>query len=125
MSQLCIQNGAEHAEIVLRYRPSVTYAEGSPENGKAVNSIRVYIANLNSSDPISVYGSLPLQVGCKTTKLLTGSYQVASGVGSLTVTSVLDGSIGSVSIPLTTTSLGGVIHLEIVVSNIAIERWIR
>jgi hypothetical protein len=125
MSQLCIQNGAEHVEIALRYRASVTYVAGGIENGKAVNNIRIYVANLNSSDTISLYGVLPLLVSCKSTELSTESYQVASGVDSLTVMSVLDGSAGAVSIPLTTTAQGGVIHLETVVCNVAIERWIR
>jgi hypothetical protein len=125
ISQLCIQNGAEYAEILLRYRPSVTYAAGGLEDGRAVNHIRIYIANLNSSDSISLYGSLPLQIACKTTEFSTQSYQITSGVGFLTVTAVLDGSTGSVSVPLATTSMGGVIHLETVVSNIAIARWIR
>lgn len=125
MSQLCIQNGAENIEIALRYRPSVTYASGGTEDGMTVTNIRIYIVNLNASDSISLYGDLPLQVSCKTTELSTESYQVASGVDSLIVTSVLDGSTGSVSVPISTSSLGGVIHLETVISDIAIERWIR
>ena len=53
-SQLCIANGAEHPEIQLQYRPTVSYATAGFENGKAVNNIRIYIVNLNSSAPISL-----------------------------------------------------------------------
>ena len=61
-SQLCIVNGAEHPEIQLRYRPTVTYVTAGLENGKAVNNIRIYIVNLNSSSVIAQQGDLPLQI---------------------------------------------------------------
>lgn len=125
MSQICIEDGEMHPEIQMRYRPSVTYAAAGLENGKTVNNIRLYIANLNSSDAFSLYGVLPLQVSCKTTQLTTHTYTVSSGVESLLVTAVLDGSTGSVSIPISSTAQGAVIHVETVICNVAIERWIR
>ncbi len=125
VGQLCIQSGAQHAEIVLHYRPSVTYTVGGIEDGKTVTNARIYIVNLNQSDSISLYGELPLQVLCKTTDLSTQTYQVASGVESLTITAALDGSINTVSVPVSTTPEGGIIHIETVISNIAISRWVR
>ncbi|MCL5877855.1 MAG: hypothetical protein M1540_08605 [Candidatus Bathyarchaeota archaeon] len=125
MSQLCIANGLEYAEIQLRYRPSITYAVTGVDAGRAVNSVRIYIVNLNQSDSMSLYGKLPLQMTCKTTELSTRTYQVSSDVGSLTVTSELDGSVTSLSIPISTDAQGAEIHLETVVCNISIERWIR
>ncbi len=74
-SQLCIANGAEHPEIQLQYRPTVTYAVAGLEDGKVVNSIRIYIVNLNSSMEISQQGELPLQISCKSTKLESKIYR--------------------------------------------------
>jgi hypothetical protein len=125
VSQLCISNGVEHAEIQLRYRPSVTYAAAGLENGKAVNNIRIYIVNLNSSEAMALYGRLPLQFTCENTQLTTQTFTVNYELAAFTVTSVLDGSVGSVSIPVSSTAQGAIIRLETVVSNIAIERWIR
>ncbi len=125
VSQLCIENGAEHPEIQLRYRPSVTYAAAGQENGKGVNNIRIYIVNLNRSDRIELYGRLPLQITCESTDLTAKNYEVAYGLESLTVTAVLDGTEGRVSIPISSTAQGAVVHLEIVVCNLAVERWLR
>jgi hypothetical protein len=125
ISQLCIENGAQHPEIQLRYRPSVTYSAAGTENGRAVNNIRIYIVNLNSSDPIAVHGRLPLQISCTSTELTAKNLEVSSVCTRLTVTSVLDGEVGRVSIPISTTAQGAVIHLETVICNVAVERWIR
>ncbi len=125
MSQMYIETGAECAQIQLRYRPSVTYASAGIEDGRVVTNIRIYIANLNQSESIATQGKVPLQISCKTTQLTTQTYQVSSAVDSLTVTSVFDGTVGSVSVPISTTSSGAVIHLETVISNICIERWLR
>ena len=53
-SQLYITNGLHGPEIQLQYRPTVTYATAGYENGRAVNDIRIYIVNLNSSVPTSI-----------------------------------------------------------------------
>jgi hypothetical protein len=125
MAQLVIANGEEHVEIQLRYRPSVTYVTAGEENGRAVNNIRIYIVNLNSSDSFALFGVLPLQARCLTAQLTTKSYQVTQAVTALTVTSILDGQTGSVSVPITTLAGGAEINIETVVCNVAIERWIR
>lgn len=124
MSQMCIQTGAEHPEIQLRYRPSLTYTVAGLEDGKTVNNIRIYIANLNGSDSIALQGKLPLQISCKSTQLMSCSFQASSAIDRLVVTSVLDGAVGSVSVPVSSTSQGAVVHVETVVCNVAIERWI-
>jgi hypothetical protein len=125
ISQLCIANGAQGPEIQLQYRPIVTYATAGLENGKAVNNIRIYIVNLNSSDPISLQGELPLQISCTSTQLTTETYEVSYQPENLTITSQLNGANGSVSIPISSTPEGSIIYIETVISNVSIERWIR
>jgi hypothetical protein len=123
ISQLCIARGAEHPEIQLRYRPSVATAVSGIEDGKAANNIRIYIVNLNMSDSISLMGKLPLQATCLSTQLTTKTYNV-SDVTSLTVTASLDGSVGNVIVPLSSTEDGAVVHVELVVCNVRVERWL-
>jgi hypothetical protein len=125
MAQMVIANGEEHVEIQLRYRPSVTYVTAGEENGRAVNNIRIYIVNLNSSDSLALFGVLPLQARCLNSQLSTKSYQVTQAVTVLTVTSTLDGQTGSITVPITTLAGGADINIETVVCNVAIERWIR
>jgi hypothetical protein len=125
LSQLCIANGVQHPEIQLRYRPTVSYATGGLENGKAVTEIRIYIVNLNSSDPIALQGELPLKISCTSTQLTTKTYEVSYQPENLAITSTLDGVNGSVSVPISSTPEGAIINIETVISNISIERWIR
>jgi hypothetical protein len=125
LAQIAIANGEQHVELQLRYRPSITYIMAGEDNGYAVNNIRIYIVNLNSSDTFALFGVLPLQARCLNTQLSTQTYQVTQAVTALNVTSTLDGQTGNVIVPITTTSSGAVINIETVVCNIAIERWIR
>jgi hypothetical protein len=125
MTQLAIANGETHVELQLRYRPSVTYITAGVENERAVNNIRVYIVNLNSSDSFALFGVLPLQARCIATQLFTHSYTVSQAVTTLNVTSTVDGQTGSVIVPVSSASSGAEINIETVVCNIAIERWLR
>jgi hypothetical protein len=124
-SQLVIANGAEHPEIQLQYRPTVTYAVVGLENGKAINNIRIYIVNLNSSAEISLQGELPLHISCTNTLFESKNYEVSSSVSNLALISVLNGVQGTVSVPISSKTEGTIIHLETVVSNVSIQRWIR
>jgi hypothetical protein len=125
ISQMCIVNGAEHPEIQLRFRPTVTYATMGLEEGRPINNIRIYIVNLNSSSPIALHGRLPLKISCTNTLLTTKSYQVDYQPENLVITSTLDVDSGSVSIPISSNTEGAIINIEMVISNISITRWIR
>ena len=124
ISQLFILNGAEHPEIHLQYRPTVTYSTAGLENGKTVNNIRIYIVNLTSSVPISSQGDILLKIACTNTELTYQTYSVSSSE-NLEMTSVLGVEIGKVSIPISSTGEGAIIHIETVVSNVSIERCIQ
>lgn len=121
-SQLCITEGPQGPEIRLQYRPTVTYATAGLENGQNVTDIRIYIVTLNSSDPMPLYGELPLQISCTSTQLTTETYPVSYQPENLAITSQLNGANGSVSIPI---SKGSIIYIETVISNVSIERWIQ
>jgi hypothetical protein len=125
LSQLCIANGAQNIEIQLGFRPTVTFADGGLQDDKAVNDIRIYIVNLNSSDTIALHGELPLKVSCTSTDLTTKTYDVSYQPETLTITSQLNGVSGNVLVSLSNTSLGSIINLEIVTCNISVERWIH
>ena len=125
LSRLYIANSNQGPEIQLSYRPQVSYVTSGIENGKSVNDIRIYIINLNSSEPISWQGELPLIISCTSTQVTTKTYDVSYQPENLAITAQLDGINGSVSVPLSSTSNGAIIHIETVISNVSIERWIR
>ena len=122
LSQLYISNGFQGPQIQLGYRPAVAYSTAGIENGQAVTDIRIYIVNLNSSDPFALQGELPLKISCVSTQLTTETYHVSDASGSLAITSQLNGFTGSLSIPISSTSSGSIINVEIVTSNVSIDR---
>jgi hypothetical protein len=125
VTQLYIRSGAEHVEILLRYRPTVSYTTTGLENGKTVTDIRIYVVNLNASDAISLFGKVPLKLSCVATQITTATYDLSYEPETLQVTSVLDGTAGRVSVPVSGTASGAVINLEMVLCNVTIERWVR
>jgi len=121
-TQLSIQNGAEHPEIQLRYRPVISSAIAGTEDNRTVNNLRIYVINTNQSDSISLYGQVPLRISCESIHITTLTYTVLYAISALTITSVLNGISGQTSIPISSTSNGAVINVEIVQSTVIIER---
>ena len=124
-SQLSIVRGSEHPEIHLSFRPVVSYINAGLENGKQVNDIRIFVTNLNSSIPLDSRGELPLIIRCLDAQLVSRSYEITYQSSNLAITAIENGATGSISVPISSTAQGAIINLEIVVVNVAIERWIR
>jgi hypothetical protein len=125
ITQLCVRSGAEHPEILLRYRPTTSYTTAGVENGKGVTNLRIYVVNLNSSEAISMFGKVPLKMSCVTTQITTTNYNLSYEPETLLVTSILDGVSGQVSIPVSSTASGAIINVEMVLCNVTIQRWVR
>lgn len=125
MTQLYIENGEEHPEIVLRYRPMVSSVEVGTENSKPVNNVRIYIVNLNSSQNLELIGKVPLKFSCLSVETSINSYNVSYSLNSLIVDVNLDGLQGQVSVPISSNANGAIINVELVVCNIKTERWER
>lgn len=122
LCQLYLAATTSGPQIQLGYRPAVTYAAGGTENGQAVTDVRIYLVNLNSSQPFSLYGELPLTISCVSTQLTTESYSIPSGLSSFQINALLNGVAGSVSVPLSASSEGSLVNVELVCSIISIER---
>jgi hypothetical protein len=125
ITQLYIRSGAQHPEILLRYRPTISYTTAGVENDKAVTSLRIYVVNLNSSEAISMFGTVPLKMSCVSTQITTTTYDLSYEPETLLVTSILDGAVGQVSIPVSSAASGAIINVEMVLCNVTIERWVR
>jgi hypothetical protein len=125
ITQLYIRSGAEHPELLLRYRPTTSYATAGVENDKAVTNLRIYVVNLNSSEAISMFGKVPLKMSCATTQITTTTYDLSYDPETLVVTSILDGVSGQVSIPVSSTASGAIINVEVVLCTVTIQRVVR
>jgi hypothetical protein len=122
--QLWFSYSSNQPALDLQYRPIVTYAAAGTENGQAINLIRIYVINLNNSDTIAIEGQLPLKISCTNTQLTSQSFSVPYQPGELTVTSQLNSAEGSIQVPLVSTPQGAIINLEVVTSNVSIQRCI-
>jgi hypothetical protein len=122
ITQLCIVNGAAHPEIMLHYRPAASCSAAGLEDNRTINNLRLYVVNLNASEPIAQYGRVPLKISCESTQMITRTYELSYSPETLLLTSVLDGDSGQVSIPISSTDSGAIINLEIVQCNIKVER---
>lgn len=125
MTQLYIESGEEHPEIVLRYRPIVSVSTAGTENGKPVNNVRIYVVNLNSSQNIHLMGKIPLKISCVNTTTSVSSYNISYQPESLTAQVTLSNRQAQVSVPISSNENGAVINIELVVCNAKIERWVR
>ncbi len=124
-AQLYIEQGDEHPEILLRYRPIVSSVAGGLENSKPVNNVRIYVVNLNSSQNIQLMGKIPLIASCESTETLVDSYDLSYAPSSLIVQVSLDQHDGEVCVPISGNANGAIINIELVVSNTQIQRGLR
>ncbi|MCX8153804.1 MAG: hypothetical protein N3E52_05155 [Candidatus Bathyarchaeota archaeon] len=125
MAQLAITRGKQNTEILLRYRPKVSYVATGVENAKPINNIRIYIINLNASESIELYGKVPLRISCSATAAKAFTYELSYEPETLIINSILGGESGSVSIPIANTTSGAIINIELVICDITIQRWVR
>jgi hypothetical protein len=125
MTQMYIQNGAEHNEILLRYRPTVSSIVTGTQDNKTVNDVRIYVVDLNSSKLIELMGEVPLKITCESTESYVTPYPVPYRIKSLSVTASFGDIRGRVSVPINSTSYGAIVNIELVVCNVSVERWVR
>jgi hypothetical protein len=124
LTQLYIRNGAEHPEILLCYRPVTSSTVYENEDNTTVNEIRLYLVNLNSSQDIELMGNVPLKISCTSVQETLSNYNVSYQPGSITITANMGGTQGQVAIPISSTVDGAVIDVELIVCEVAIERWV-
>ncbi len=125
ITQLKIVNGAEHPEIHLAYRPTVSYTTAGLDNGKTVNNIRIYIVNLNTSQEFGLHGKIPVKASCINTELSTITYNIDYSTGNLILTTAFGGQTSYVTVPISCTLDGAVINIETVESTFQIQRCLR
>ena len=125
MTQLSIERGVSYSEIVLKYRPTVSSVVSGEENGKPVNTVRVYIVNLNSSETIATYGKIPLRISCESDAVTSTRFEVSYLIEKLSIESLLGGVAGRVTIPVSASPSGAVLSVQIIECNVKIERSLR
>jgi len=121
ITQLGVSQGSEHYEITLSYRPQAGSTSTGSSGGRLVNSIRIYLVNLNSSQVITRLGSYRIKITCLSVTSTWKTYDFASPISPLLVKTDLGEVTGQVSLPISSNALGATVNLETVVCNIKIE----
>ena len=121
MTQLQISEGVEYYELSLSYRPLTSATVTDLSSGKPVNSLRIYVINLNGSETIARLGAFRLRVSCLEVTSTLKTFNFTSPVSSLLMRADLDGVSGEVSLPISSNTQGAIVNLETIVCNVKLE----
>jgi hypothetical protein len=121
MTQLYFTMLNSSRELALCYRPSATVALTGTNDGKPSNLIRVYIINLNSSGNLMLTEKFYLKVTAVSVTSVTRQYDLNVSVSSLALKGILDGTSGTVWLPVSSSGEGAIVNLEMVVCNVKIQ----
>jgi len=121
MTQLYMTMGATAPEITLSYRPRAGSVVTEPDSGKPTNSLRIYVINLNSSQPLTMQGKFRLKTMCMNVTSTWKNYDFTNPLTAITLKVSLDGTVGTVSLPISSSVNGARVNLEAVTCNIRIQ----
>ncbi|MGQ9460121.1 MAG: hypothetical protein ACUVRA_02675 [Candidatus Bathyarchaeaceae archaeon] len=122
MTQLYVSHDAESPEITLCYRPLVSSTEVGSNGGKPVNSLRIYVISLNSSQNLTLQGNFYLEIVCLNVASSLRSYNFSYQINSLLVKVDFDGATGEVSLPISSSTEGALVNVEIITCDIRLQR---
>ena len=122
LTELYVATGDDAKELILCYRPSATAATIGTINGKPLNLIRIYIVNLNSSQTLMLREKFCLKMTGVNVTTVTRQYEFNQSVSSLALRAVFDETTSIVRLPISSNAEGAFVNLEVVVSNIRIQK---
>ncbi len=121
LARMVVEKGIEHEELVAGYRPLVSSSAGELISDRRVNNVRIYVVNLNASQPLQSRGEFYVRVFCNTVSAQVHSYDHNASVTTLVVTAVLGGEEDAIVVPLTVGPSGSTLRLEVIISRVRIE----
>jgi len=121
MTQLYASQGMGHYEITLSYRPLAGATVTGSSDGKPVNSLRVYIVTLSSSENITRLGAFRLKTTCVNVTSNWQAYDFSDSITSLLIKASLDDVSGQVSLPVSSNEQGAIVNLETITCSVKLE----
>lgn len=120
-AQMVVEKGNSYEELVAGYRPLASSSEGNLVLDRRVNNVRIYVVNLNASQPLQSSGEFHMRVVCFNVLSQAHSYNLSSSVTTLVLTAVLGDDEDAIVVPLIVGPSGSTVKLEVVVSSVVIE----
>lgn len=121
-TQLHLTPSTPAPELTLTYRPLVTIAETGYTQGKPVNTLRLYIINLNASETITAQGEFNIKSTCTSITSNVQTYNLTYQITSITVKAASDGTTDEVVLPVSSNTYGAILRIETLTCNIKLER---
>jgi hypothetical protein len=122
ISQLYVELGNEAKTLVLCYRPQATVAVIGSVDGKPLNLIRINILNLNSSQTLTLREKFYLKVASLNVTTIQSQNVFNYAISSLALKVTFDGKAGTVWLPISSSSEGALVNIEVTVCNLKISR---
>jgi hypothetical protein len=122
ISQLYVTLGEKAKTLALCYRPLATVAVIGSVDGKPLNLIRINILNLNSSQTLTLREKFYLRVASLNVTTVTSQYVFNYAISSLALKVTFDGNAGTVWLPISSSSEGALVNVEVTVCNLKISR---
>ena len=122
MAQLYLSPGTPSPELTLTYRPLATISETGFSQGKPVNTLRLYIINLNTSTTLIAQGEFNIKSTCINVVSNLQTYNFSYPITSIFVKATLDGRSDIVILPVSSNASGAFVKVETLVCNVKLER---
>lgn len=121
-AQLCLSAGAFSPEITLTYRPMAAIGETGFQQGRPVNTLRIYIINLNTSKKVVSQGEFNVKATCTEVFSKFQTYNVTHAVSSIFVKGVSGERTDIIALPVSSNEEGAFLKVETLVCQIKLER---
>ena len=122
MGQLCLSSDSSSPELTLNYRPLATLGETGFDQGKPVNTLRIYVISLNTSDDIVAHGEFNIKTTCIGVHAYSQTCNFTHAISSIFVKAQLDERTDMVIFQLSSNEQGILLKVETIVCNIKVER---
>jgi hypothetical protein len=111
----------DYRHLILDYRPIVSITVAGTVNGKPLNLVRVYVINLNESQALALSEKFHLRISSLSVSRTSNQWEFNESIASLTITASIDQSSGTVHVPISSTTEGAVVNVEVVLCSIKIQ----
>jgi hypothetical protein len=122
IAQLYLSPGVPSPELTLTHRPLATISETGFSQGKPVNTLRLYVINLNASASLTAQGEFNVKATCISVTSSLRTYNFSYPITSIFVKAVFDGRSDTVALPVASNPDGAFVEVETLACNIKLER---
>jgi len=122
MAQLYLSPGTPSPELTLTYRPLATISETGFNQGKPINTIRLYIIKLNASTTLTAQGEFNIKSTCRNVTSNLQTYNFSYPINTIFVKATLDERSDQVILPVSSNTNGAFVKIEVIVCNVELER---